>query len=476
MHPIERIARREIAESWRDGRLKWSAVSLVLLLLIAFSFGWHTYAVRSKQRQAIQDSERIRWLAQSGRSPHTASHQGVYVFRPEPLLLALDCGVDSYFGIATHAEDEQHFFEWKPAEDELVAHRFGEVSVAAILEFMLPLLLVVLLYSTFSRDRETGILRLAMSLGVKRSQYVTGKLIGGLAPAFALLPAVLLIVMALRFLAGKAAFDSALPALLWMMAAFLLLFATFCFLSLGVSARAHSSRSSLLFLLLFWCFTSFVIPHVATSLAERWQPTPTPADVLAALNQAATSGQNRDDLIRAIGIELMHQYGAPDIAHLPLSPVGVQMWRSAGASEPVTSAAYDLAYRSYLRRERVMQWMSLASPMLSVQSLSTALAKTGPNAMVDVAHAAERYRFDLVRTMDADIAEHRNPTLPVNTLADDYHVGREVWSRVPAFQYQQPALHPTLVEHQIAFVLSGIWCVAAGLFAAVSIAQMKVDA
>ena len=181
-------------------------------------------------------------------------------------------------------------------------------------------------------------------------------------------------------------------------------------------------------------------------------------------------------MISAITQELMRQYGVRDVAHLPLSPVGVQMWRSAGTSEPATSGAFDLAYHSYLRRERLAQWMSLGSPMLSAQSISTAVARTGSNAAVDVAHAAERYRFEMVRTMDADIAQHRNPTLPVNTLADDYHVGIEVWSRVPDFQYQPPGLSPSLAEHRPALALSALWCIVAAAFAAISIKRMKVDA
>ena len=127
MHPIHRIAKREIAERWRDGRLVWSAVSLCVLLGISFGFGWHTYEVRISQRTAIQESERARWLAQRYRSPHVAAGQGVYVFRPESLLASLEPGIDSFVGIATLAEEGQHFFTWKPAEDELVAHRFGEV-------------------------------------------------------------------------------------------------------------------------------------------------------------------------------------------------------------------------------------------------------------------------------------------------------------------------------------------------------------
>ena len=476
MHPILRITRREIVERRRDGRLLWPAVSLLALLSVSFGFGWHTYRTRSSERSAIQHSERERWLSQRGRSPHTASHQGVYVFRPEPLLAAIDPGIDSFFGIATLAEDEQRFFEWKPAEDELVAHRFVEISVASILEFIIPLFLILLLYSIFTHDRETGILRLTMSLGLTRSQYIAGKLIGGLAPILAFTPAILFLLLAMKLLAGAAAFDQAWPALLWMAIGYGLLFGIVVLICLGVSALARSSRSSLLTLLLFWCVESFIVPHGATFVAERLHPTPSAADVLAALDAGASQGKNRDDMIREIGIELMHKYTAPDIAHLPRSPVGVQMMREGQASEPLTTAAFDLVYKSYLARARWMQWASLVSPMMGAQSISMALAGTGPAGAVNVAHAAELYRYNLVQTMDLDIALHRNPVLPVNTLADDYHRGFEVWSQVPDFAYTPPATSKVVGEEKIAFGALLTWVLISATFCWIAISKMRVDA
>jgi len=464
-------------ERWRDGRLLWSSVSLCVLLAISFGFGWHTYALRSSQRKVIQDSERARWLAQRYRSPHVAAGQGVYVFRPEPLLASLEPGIDSFAGIATHAEESQHFFEWKPAEDELVAHRFGEVSVASVLQFVVPLLIIVLLYSTFTRDRETGILRLTMSLGVKRRHYVAGKLIGGLAPALVLVPVFLSIAIALRVLAGGAAFAEVVPALIWIAVSFLLLFATFAALALGVSATAKSSRTALLFLLLCWCFTGFIVPHLAVALEERFAATPAAAEVLNVMHLAAMAEKNRpgEEFDRIVA-ELMQKYHSPDLAHLPVSPVGVNRTRGMERGEPISVAAFDSVYNSYLRHDRLMQWISLASPMSATQNISTSLAGTGPGEFVDLAHAAEAYRFSLNQTMNRDIVEHCPPTIPGYRLADDYHRGNEVWSQVPAFSYTPVNLNTRILREGIAWLVSAFWCMLAISFAAFRIARMGVDA
>ena len=476
MHPICRIAKRDVAERWQDGRLPWSAVSLCVLLAISFGFGWHTYQIRNSERRVIQASERTRWLAQRYRSPHVAAGQGVYVFRPEPVLASIEPGIDSFAGIATHAEEGQHFLTWKPAEDELVAHRFGEISVASLFQFVVPLLIIILLYSTFTRDRETGILRLTMSLGVKRWHYVAGKLLGGLAPALILVPLFPSIAIALRVLAGGPAFAEAVPAMLWMAVSYFLLFTTVAAEALGISATVKSSRTALLLLLLCWCLTGFIVPHLAVAFEERFAATPTAADVLNVLHLAALAERDRGEEFDQIVAELMQKYHSPDLAHLPVSPVGVNRTRAMERAEPISVAAFGSVYNAYLRHDRLMQWISLASPMSATQDISTSLAGTDPGGLVDFAHAVEVYRYSLNETMNRDIVEHCPPTIPGYRLADDYHRGIEVWSQVPDFSYKPINLKPRLLRENIAWATSIVWCILAIAFAAFRIAQMGVDA
>lgn len=96
--------------------------------------------------------------------------------------------------------------------------------------------------------------------------------------------------------------------------------------------------------------------------------------------------------------------------------------------------------------------------------------------MVNAAHSAEEYRFHLVQTMDRDIALHRDPTLPINTLADDYHRGVEVWSQVPPYVYAYPSSRQIIYRHLRATLYLCAWGIAAIGLAAWAIRRMKVDA
>lgn len=315
------IARREITERMSDGRVILSAVALLVMLISSFALGWDRYNARNKQATDIQNSERARWLAQRDRSPHTAAHQGVYVFRQQSLLSTFDSGVDGFFGIATHAEDTQHFFEWKPAEDETIAHRFGQVTVGAMLQYILPLLLILLTYPIFVADRENGIARLTLSLGVPRREYVFGKLLGALLPMCVLLPVAFLLLAALRLLSGGQAFQNALLPILLLTGSYAVYATIFIGVAVAISALSHSSRAALLSLLLFWSLLAFVLPHLAIEAVERSIRTPTAAEILEARLKADVASPNRDDQIREIQKELLAKYRVSEIKQLPLSPV-----------------------------------------------------------------------------------------------------------------------------------------------------------
>ena len=144
--------------------------------------------------------------------------------------------------------------------------------------------------------------------------------------------------------------------------------------------------------------------------------------------------------------------------------------------EPISVAAFDSVYNSYLRHDRFMQWISLASPMLASQNITTSLAGPDPGALVDLAHAVEDYRYSLNQTMNRDIVEHCPPTIPGYRLADDYHRGIEVWSQVPAFSYTPVTLKPRILREGIAWSISVFWCMLAISFASFRIARMGVDA
>jgi ABC-2 type transport system permease protein len=235
----------------RDGRYAWAAAIVFFLLTAALLTGWKQYAATARERGQARQDERARWLGQGEKNPHSAAHYGVYAFKPELPLSALDRGLNAYLGVAVWLEaHKQNLFKFRPADDATAASRFGELTAAAVLQLLIPLLIVLVLHSAFTGEREQGTLRLLASLGVPPRRLAYGKVLGALAALGVLLvPAALLGALALWLAAGAESAMTSVSRTLLTAGGYLLYFGIFCGLALLVSARAKSSQAALVVLL-----------------------------------------------------------------------------------------------------------------------------------------------------------------------------------------------------------------------------------
>ncbi|MFS2053895.1 ABC transporter permease subunit, partial [Variovorax sp. CT11-76] len=170
------IANREFTERLRDGRLLWAGGLVLVLLFTALGGGWaHQREARAEQ-QAAQALDYRDWLAQDRRHPHDAAHQGMHAFKPEAPLAMVDAGINPYIGstvwLQAHRQSEVKF---NPAQDATGLQRFGNLSVGWILQVLGPLLVIVLGFNAFAGEREQGILRQTLSLGVSPLRLLAGK-------------------------------------------------------------------------------------------------------------------------------------------------------------------------------------------------------------------------------------------------------------------------------------------------------------
>jgi ABC-2 type transport system permease protein len=274
---ITRIARKEFTEMIRDGRYAWAAAIIFTLLTVSLLTGWRQHAEVKRQQTAAQESQRAFWLDQGARNPHSAAHYGVYAFKPQLALAAVDKGLDPYLGVSQFLEaHRQNAAQFRPVEDATPLARFGELTAATTLQVLLPLLIILLGYNAFAGERENRTLRQLLSLGVSKTQLTLGKALGVAAPlALLLIPATVLGVAAMALNAGVTSMWLSLPRLAVMSACYLAYFAIFIGLALIVSARASSARTALVVLLGFWFLNSLVAARLVTDVGKAAYPTPT---------------------------------------------------------------------------------------------------------------------------------------------------------------------------------------------------------
>ena len=182
------IAVKDATEIWRDGRFRWAAGLLFLLILAAVAGGVHNQSQIARQHADAQRAERDVWLDKGDMNPHAAAHYGAFVFKPVQPLSAIDPGLDPFVGVFVFLEaHKQQLARHRPIEDATPTRRLGQLTPASAALVLLPLLVVTLTFSSFAAERESGTLRPLMAMGVSRTSLLAGKAIGAVLPLAAVI-------------------------------------------------------------------------------------------------------------------------------------------------------------------------------------------------------------------------------------------------------------------------------------------------
>jgi ABC-2 type transport system permease protein len=453
---ILRIARKEALETFRDGRFRVIAVAIIALLAVSLGLGWKRYSDVSRQHEAGRKATRENWLTQGEKNPHSAAHYGVYAFKPRTPLSFIDNGVDPYAGVSVWLEaHKQNDFKYKPAQDSNTLARFGELTGAAVMQILVPLLIILLSFSAFAGEREQGTLRQLLSLGLKRGDLALGKALG-LAGSLGtvLIPAAVLGAAVMVFLGDSQVLPDTAARVSLLALFYVLYFAAILGTSLAVSARSKSGRVALLSLLGFWMVNCLVAPRALTDLARYVQPTPSAFEFAKIVEHDLETGVNGDSSAaqrtRELQQRLLKQYGVDSIEKLPVSYRGVSLQEGEEHGYEVFDKRYSELWDGFERQNAVRQAGGIIAPMLPMRSLSMALAGTDFAQHRDFAVAAEGYRRSFIKMINEDITK--------NAVGKDLYVrGDDLWRTIPEFQYVAPGVAAVLRGQMPSIVLLALW-------------------
>jgi len=457
---ILEIAKKEARETFRDGRFRILAAVVIALLAVSLGLGWKRYSDVSRQIEAGRKATRQNWLTQGEKNPHSAAHYGVYAFMPRTPLSFVDDGVDPYTGVSVWLEaHKQNDFKYKPAEDSNTLARFGELTGAAVLQLLIPLLIILLSFTTFAGEREQGTLRQLLSLGIKREDLAAGKALGIAASlGMVLVPAALIGAGVLIFLGDPRVLPDTAARLVLLALFYLFYFAAILGTSLAVSAWSKSTRAALLTLLGFWIVNGLIAPRAFTDVARYLHPTPSAFDFAKMVAHDLENGINGDSSTaqraRELQQRLLKQYQVDRIDKLPVSYRGVSLQEGENHGDEVFDKRYSELWDDFERQNAVRRAGGIIAPLLPMRSLSMALAGTDFAQHRDFAVAAENYRRMFIRMINDDITK--------NAAGKDLYVrGDDLWQTVPEFQYVAPGVAAVLRANLGSIALLLLWTFAA---------------
>lgn len=468
------IARKEFTEMLRDGRVRWTGGIVLALLALAFLTGWARHQELTRQHSVAQEATRKHWLTQGKKNPHSAAHYGIYAFKPKLPLAVLDTGTEPYTGVAVWLEaHKQNEFKYRPAQDATILARFGELTAAAVMQLLIPLLIIIMTFGAFAGEREQGTLRQLLSIGVPARRLALGKALGLLAGlGVYLVPAALLGAGAILFASGTVDSAASMPRSLWLSLAYLLYFFTFAAIGLAVSAWARTPRLSLIALLGFWILNCLVAPRAAVDLVKAVRPTPTAFDFAqnVAADLAGSDGHATPAAhARELEARVLKQYGVSKLEDLPVSFAGISLQDGEEHGNAVFDRRYGELWSAFDSQNHIRNWLTLAAPLLAVRPVSMGMSGTDTAHHRDFATAAETYRRDLNRRMNDELRDHGKGKDFGHLVGDDF------WSQMPDFHYVAPDAGWALRNHAIPFLLLLTWAIAAGILCYRTASRLRIE-
>jgi ABC-2 type transport system permease protein len=467
---IKIIATKEILSAIRDWRFLMMSAIVFLLLLTASLVGWQSYRQLQAQRAEAQKMARKQWLGQGDKNPHSAAHYGSFAFRPKSTFSFLDFGTDTYTGTSVQLEaHKQNDILFSQAQDATSLLRFGEMTMAFVLQILLPLLIIFSGFNAFTQEKEEQTLKILLSQGVSASQIALGKVLGLAGLIVMILLPISLIISLLWVFSDDSSFngDWALRGGLLSLS-YGVYFLIFILLTVLVSAYSASSRNSLLVLLSIWVLTCILLPKTTANLGANLYPAPSKFAFDQALKEDEEKGIDghnpADKRFDELKNQYLKKYGVDSLQKLPINFDGVAMQEGEKYSSMIYNKHFDQVKSVFKQQNRVSEIAGLFNPYLAIRQLSMGLAGSDYVHYVDFQEKAEAYRFNLVKTMND---YHAN-----NSQYGDWEfkADEKLWQKLPDFRYESPQWLQIAGNYNYAYISLLIWII--GLMAVLLLVKL----
>ncbi|KAA3437009.1 ABC transporter permease [Rufibacter hautae] len=454
---VKSIAQKEFISTLRDRRFVVLSVLVLLLLLAATVVGLYSYHTQQQERDVAQQTVNHQFQNSADRHPHRMAHYGSYAFRPKSSISFLDFGLDSYTGASVFMEaHRQNSANFSQAQQSSSLIRFGEMTVAFVLQMLLPLLIIFLCFSTFTQEKETGTLKILLSQGVSLREIAWAKIAGyGKTVALVVGPA-LLIASLLLF--GRSGFEwhtDVLVRLLLFIGFYLVYFFIFVVLSVVVSGVHQRSSTALVTLLGIWILCCVIIPKASANLGNTLYTTPTRAQMDADVHEEVAKGidghNSQDARAEAFKKELLQKYGADSLSQLPVNFDGIIMAVGEEQSTKVYREYFAELTDIFQKQNRVSEWAGFLNPYLAVRNLSMGMAGSDFPHYLHFQNEAEQYRYHLAQSLN------HIQTTRLKYKDKTTRLSADTWKELAPFTYEAPPVQWALGSHLISLVALFLW-------------------
>lgn len=469
---IKIIAQQEWHSVFRSRTpLAFFAVLLVVSLLAVFT-GWQYVHNFNRQQQAAHRQVHDQWMSQPNRHPHRVAHYGYLVFREKSPLSFFDFGLDSYVGNSVFLEaHRQNTVNMSEAGFSNGMLRFGELSMAMVMQLLVPLFIIFIGFQTVAGLKENGVLKILLCQRASYLDVLFGKTAGLTAMTWTLFLPLLLLSLSLGTLLISGGFsgDSALRISLTVIF-YALYFLVITLLVVTVSVVSKSGKNALMFLVLMWMLFCIVIPKSAQTLGNSLYSAPDKIAfeqaILADVSKEGDSHNPDDPHFASLKAGTLKKYGVDSISQLPVNYGALVMQEGENITSGIFNKHLDRLIDTYKSQNAVCSFLGFADPYLSIRNLSMSLSGTDFDTFTAFQKQTEKYRFEKTKTLnDIHLTQ-------IKFKGDNQQkVSAKNWQRQPDFSFRPVPVARNLAASAYSLAALLVWVI--GGFAALVYVSSK---
>lgn len=448
------------------------------LLVYATITGVTAYQKQTASRLHFQKEVREHWESMPDKHPHRMAHYGYIAFRAKHPLSIFDFGTESYTGNAVFLEaHKQNSVNFSEAGFSTGLLRFGEISIATVLQVLVPLVIFFIGFSTIAADRENGTLKILLSQGASWQEIITGKSLGLMIIAsFFLLPSFLLLTGGLAF-SGANLTSVEVTRLLLLLLTYALYFAIVSTTAVLVSALAKKAKTALVALIGIWLLFAVVLPRTIQATGTYLHPSPSriafETEVEKDILKLGDSHDPNDSYFKGLKDSVLKAHSVDSVQKLPFNYSGFQMREGERMSAEVYNRHLAKLLDVYQNQNNVFRLAAFINPFAAVKTISMAMSGTDFNSYVRFQQQTEAYRYRL--------AQHMN-NLQIKLISNKklaptdkpHSISRNHWKSFPDYQYMGLSTGQAASSEVLSFAALLFWAV--GLVVVVSLLSKKLKA
>jgi ABC-2 type transport system permease protein len=457
MKIIREIAKNEWLNILRNNTVAILGVVFISILWLSAYVGFENREKQDTIRHTYQTIVKNQWMAQPNRHPHRVAHYGYLVFREKAPLSFFDFGIESFVGNTVFLEaHRQNTVNLSEAGFSNGLLRFGELSMAMVLQLLSPLFIFFIGFGTVANLKENGVLSIILSQGVSLKTLLWGKILGIYSFIITLFLSTIVVGFSVVFYIQEVHISSdTFYRTVILLLVYSFYFGICTWATVMVSAYAQKAGNALIILILLWMACGIIMPKMAQTIGTGIYPAISKLqfeeNIAQDLSKEGDSHNPDDPHYVAFKTTLLKKYGVDSVQSLPFNYGGYVMAEGERITAKLFNKHFDALIDTYQNQNRIADWLSFINPYLLIRAISMAVSGTDMAHYIAFQRQAEAYRYQQTQWLN-DLHTHK-----IAAKSDKVQrVNNTLFKQYKTFQYQPTTLYWAF-SNQLILLISGIF-------------------